>query len=64
MANMSYCRNMNTAGDLQDVWDYWEEPVDGAEKKARDRIVRLVAEMHDLFLFDGTYGDLGIEVDD
>lgn len=61
---MGYCRNENTALDLQDVWDHWEEPVGAAEKKARDRIVRLVAEMHDQFAFDGTYKDLGIEVDD
>lgn len=61
MGNMSYCRNTNTESDLQDVWDHWEEPASVEEEKARDRIARLVAEMHDQFAFDGTYTRLGIE---
>lgn len=60
MGNMSYCRNTNTESDLQDVWDHWEEPASEKEEKARVRIVRLVAEMHDQFAFDGTYDRLGI----
>ena len=61
MGNMSYCRNTNTESDLQDVWDHWEEPASAEEEKARDRIVRLVAEMNYQFTFDGTYARLGIE---
>lgn len=65
MSNMSYCRHENTARDLADVWDQWE---DGAgneyEEKARKRIVRLVAEMHDQFVLDGTYVELGIDYDE
>lgn len=60
---MSYCRNTNTAGDLDDVWEHWEEPANEAEERARDRIARLVAEMHDQFAFDGTYERLGIELE-
>lgn len=64
MANMSHCRHENTARDLADVWEKWE---DGAgneyEEKARKRIVKLVAEMHSQFAFDGTYDELGIDYD-
>lgn len=63
---MSYCRHENTARDLDDVWEQWEDyqPGNEYEDRARKRIVRLVAEMHDQFVFDGTYEDLGIKVDD
>ena len=54
MGNMSYCRNTNTESDLQDVWDHCEEPASAEEEKARDRIVRLVAEMNYQFTFDGS----------
>lgn len=62
MANMSYCRHENTARDLQDVWDGWED-VDPAalseyEKRGRERIVGLVREMHERFEFDGTYDEV------
>jgi len=43
MANMSYCRFQNTATDLQDCYDSWEENDDlsSDEKRARTRILEL-----------------------
>lgn len=67
MSNMSYCRHENTSRDLDDVWELWGDYVPGTnehEDRARKRIVKLVAAMHEQFAFDGTYADLGIEVDD
>lgn len=58
---MSYCRHENTARDLNDVWEKWEEYVPGTneyEDKARRRIVKLVREMHDQFELDGTYDEV------
>lgn len=58
MANMSYCRHENTARDLEDVWDQWEDYTPGKneyEDKARKRIILLVQDMHEQFQFDGTY---------
>lgn len=49
MANMSYCRHENTARDLQDVVDRWEdtdeEGLDQYEKAGRKRIVKLAREI-------------------
>lgn len=62
MSNMNYCRHENTAQDLNDVWDLWEDFTPGKneyEDSARARIVRLVREMHDQFEFDGTYDEVG-----
>ena len=45
MGNMSYCRFENTAGDLQDCYDNWDEtPEDELsdfEKKGRAKILKL-----------------------
>lgn len=62
MANMSYCRHENTARDLDDVWEQWEDYVPGKnqhEDRARARIVKLVRDMHEQFDFDGTYDEVG-----
>lgn len=61
MSNMGYCRHENTARDLNDVWEQWEDfDADEATKyelKGRERIIRLVREMHEQFEFDGTYDE-------
>jgi len=57
---MSYCRHENAAGLLRQVWDEWEDYEPGTsdyEDQARKRIVRLVAEMHEQFEFDGSYDE-------
>lgn len=41
MGNMSYCRNENTAGDLEDVWDNWDDELNDYEQEGRDRIIEL-----------------------
>lgn len=65
MSNMSYCRHENTARDLAEVWDLWEDWEESKsneyEAKARARIVRMVFEMHEQFVFDGTYEEMGVE---
>ena len=60
MANMSYCRHENTYSDLADVWEQWEdyEPGNEREDRARGHLIRLVAEMHEQFEFDGTYDEV------
>jgi hypothetical protein len=63
MPNMSYCRHENTARDLDDVWEQWEDYAPGTseyEDRARRRIVEIVCEMHAQFEFDGTYDELGV----
>ncbi len=59
MTSMTYCRHENTAADMAQVWDLWEDfDPDGAndyEKRGRRRIIELVREMHDQFDNDGTY---------
>lgn len=59
MGNMSYCRHENTAGDLAEVWELWDESEKSeSEKRGRKRIVELVKEMHEQFEFDGTYDEV------
>ena len=45
MGNMSYCRFENTAGDLQDCYDNWDETPDKElsdfEKRGKERILKL-----------------------
>ena len=47
MGNMSYCRFENTAGDLQDCWDNFDDVDELSEReaKARKRIVKLACEI-------------------
>lgn len=49
MSNMSYCRHENTAGDLADVVEQWEDfiPEDSNdyERAGRARIVELAREI-------------------
>ena len=47
MGNMSYCRNENTAQDLADVWDNWDDDLSEYETKARARLCELILEMPD-----------------
>ncbi len=51
MANMSYCRFENTATDLQDCLDNWNEDADLSEyeQRARKRIMRLCREIIDWY---------------
>lgn len=46
MANMSYCRFENTAGDLQDCYDNMDvEALSENETKSRQQIIKLCCEM-------------------
>ena len=59
--SMSYCRHENTASELARVWEEWEDYEPGTneyEDRARRRIIRLVAEMHEQFEIDGTYDEV------
>lgn len=61
MPSMTYCRHENTATELDQVWELWEdyEPGDNQyEDRARARIVKLVRQMHEQFAFDGTYDEV------
>jgi hypothetical protein len=60
MPSMTYCRHENTATEMAQVWEMWEDYQPGSnqyEDRARKRIIRLVREMHDQFGFDGTYDE-------
>lgn len=61
MPSMSYCRHENTASELSNVWELWEDYENGTneyEDRARVRIAKLVREMHEQFEFDGTYDEV------
>ena len=61
MVSMTYCRHENTASELDQVWEMWEDYEPGSNKyedRARRRIVKLVREMHEQFEDDGTYDEV------
>ncbi|AIY16161.1 hypothetical protein KR76_04210 [Pimelobacter simplex] len=61
MPSMEYCRHENTAREMSQVWDLWEDYETGGndyEDRGRRQIIRLVREMHDQFEFDGTYDEV------
>lgn len=62
MPSMTYCRHENTATELAQTWELWEdwapESSTAYEAEARERIIRLVRAMHEQFEFDGTYDEL------
>jgi len=41
MANMAHCRFENTAFDLADCYDHWDDSLSEYEEKAKARILRL-----------------------
>jgi len=60
MSNMSYCRHENTARDLEEVWEQWEDYEEGTseyEDSARKRIVYLVEQMFWDFVYEGLIED-------
>jgi hypothetical protein len=46
--NMSYCRFENTASDLQDVLNYWDDDLSNNEEKAREKIIELARKICEL----------------
>jgi len=62
VSNMSYCRHENTASDLADVWEDWENTDPYAlsehERRGRLKIIVLVREMHEQFEADDTYDEV------
>ncbi len=56
MGNMGYCRFRNTARDLEDCVEHWEDELDDKddhcecreEKQARDRIAKLAQQIVDM----------------
>lgn len=60
---MSYCRHENTARDLDDVWENWQDTTDDLneyEVEGRKRIIRLVQEMNEHFESNGVYEEEGL----
>ena len=55
MANMSYCRMENTAQDLQDVYENWEEADSESELKHREKILTLCRRIINAFDEEGGY---------
>lgn len=45
MSNMGYCRFENTASDLRDCVDHWDDNLSESEARARVRILRMAAEI-------------------
>jgi hypothetical protein len=41
MSNMGYCRFENTADDLEDVYEHWDEDLSDYENEGRIRIIRI-----------------------
>lgn len=62
MPSMEYCRHENTAREMGQVWDLWDDfdpdSADEYETKGRARIIRMVREMHNQFVDDEVYRDL------
>jgi hypothetical protein len=61
MPSMTYCRHENTVAELEQVWELWDDWSEASsndyEARARKRLIWLVREMHEQFVFDGTYGE-------
>lgn len=49
MGNLSYCRFENTAKDLRDCLEHFDEDLEGYEFKARNKIVQLAKQIVDEF---------------
>jgi hypothetical protein len=47
MSNMEHCRFENTAHDLADCYDHWDDDLSEFEEKARKRILRLARKIVD-----------------
>lgn len=41
MANMSYCRFVNTATDVRDCIEHWEDDLSESEAKERARLLKM-----------------------
>ena len=57
MPNMGYCRFENTAGDLEECYDHWEDELSEVEAKARERILRLCEQILKDDKFYNDHGD-------
>ena len=55
MANMSYCRMENTAQDLQDVYENWEDADSESELRYREKILKLCHRIINAFDEEGEY---------
>lgn len=49
MSNMSYCRFENTANDLEDCFDNFEDNLEWSEFSSRKRIVELARQIIELY---------------
>ena len=52
MSNMSYCRFENTASDLRDCLDHFDEEreLDKTEQAGRDEIIEMAEEIYDNYM--------------
>lgn len=47
--NMGYCRFQNTLSALRDCYDYLYDDLEGDEKRAKERLIKLCAKIADEF---------------
>lgn len=60
MGNMSYCRHENTAIDLRDVIENWEDvPNNEHEIKARKRILEMIVTVYASLEDNGLVDEVG-----
>jgi hypothetical protein len=52
MANMSYCRFVNTYQDLRDCWENMEEELSEEEAKYKTRLLNLCKQIADNYCDD------------
>ncbi len=64
MANMSYCRFENTASDMVDCVDNWDDELEGREAKARRRMLELASDIFDMCGIDYDAEEFGNAIDE
>ncbi len=45
MSNMDYCSFQNTAKDLEDCIDHWDDELSEDEEKAKEKIIKIFNNM-------------------
>jgi hypothetical protein len=61
MSNMSYCRFRNTATDLEDCLEHFDEELSPEEHRSRLKIIRLCREVAECYPTDDDVKDLPVE---
>lgn len=63
MGNMSYCRFQNTAPDLKDCVDAWDDDLSLDELRAKRRVLRLAVEIFEMSGIDFDMDHYGYAVE-